>query len=463
VLLVLAAVPRLALAQSLQEVLLRAKPAVVLVVAEVRAQVTVACSGDSPPITATPTPFRATGSGWFIAPSGWLVTNGRVVSLSQAPAMLEPGLRNSGVKEACLGPLLERQGLSPGQRPDVEDRLVREMAARLMPRARVTVQPSLTVLLPNGMRLPARVEKLMAPSTDEMMSGRDLALLRVDAANVPTVPLGDSTRARVGDRLHVLGFPDVVLSHELLDASATVEASVTSGSISGFKEDVQGAPLIQIDASATTGDSGGPAINDRGEVIGVMAFVAQPREDAVVQGFNFMVPVTAVRELVKGTGIALEPGGFNRAWWAALGAFFAGDHPQAARHLAEANRVLPDLPDVQRITTENDERLRNPPPRRYPWRAMGAALTAIGALGCTLAWVGWWNRNRFRVGPREVAMLLEREAPAPPVLLDVRDSETYERSPVSLPRALHVSAELLAAGEARLPVDKRRAVIAYCT
>jgi hypothetical protein len=464
----MAAIPRPALGQSLQEVLLRAKPAATLVVAEVAAQVTVACAGSAPPVTVTPAPFRETGSGWFISPAGWLVTNGRVVSLAHTPAALEPAFRESGVRVACLDPLLQRRGLSPGERRDVEDSLMRDLTVRVMPRARVTLQPSLWVLVPNGMRLPARVEKLAAPSTavpstDETTSGRDLALLRVDAANMPTLPLGDSTRARVGDRLHVIGFPDVVRTHELLSASAVVEASVTSGSISGFKEDLRGAPVIQIDAAATAGDSGGAAVNDRGEVIGVMAFVTQPRDDAAVQGFNFMVPVTVVRELVKDTAVSLESGAFNRAWWAALEAFFAADHPRAARHLAEANRILPDLPDVRRITAENDERLRNPPPRRYPWRAMGGALTAIGSLGCAVAWMGWWKRNRFRVGPREVATLLDREDPTPPVLLDVRDSETYHRSPVSLPRALHVSAELLAAGQAKLPVDKRRAVIAYCT
>ena len=461
VLVVLGVVPRPD-AQSLQEVLLRAKPAVVLVVAEVGAEVSVDC-GTGKPISVTPPPFRETGSGWFIAPSGWLVTNGRVAALAQAPAPLEPAFRDSGVKEACLGSLLQRRGLSPGERPDIEEDLLRQMAARVMPRARVTLRPSVWVLLPNGGRVPARVEKLAATTTDQATSGRDLALLRIDAANVPTLPLGDSSRARAGDRLHVIGFPDVVLTHELLNASARAESSVTSGAVAGFKEDVRGAPLIQIDASATPGDSGGPAVNDRGQVIGVMAFVSQAGEDTGVQGFNFIVPAAAVRELVKDTGVSLDdPGAFNRAWWAALGAFFAGDHPEAARHLTEANRLVADLPDVRRISAENDERIKHPLPRRYPWRAMGAALTGIGAVGCALAWTDWWKRNRYRVGPREVATLLGREDGAP-ILLDVRDSETYRRSPVSLPRAVHVPAEELAAGQAQLPVDRRHAVVAYCT
>jgi rhodanese-related sulfurtransferase len=48
------------------------------------------------------------------------------------------------------------------------------------------------------------------------------------------------------------------------------------------------------------------------------------------------------------------------------------------------------------------------------------------------------------------------------VLLDVRDSETYRRSPVRIPRSLHVAADQLAAGTS-LPVETNRPVVAYCT
>jgi rhodanese-related sulfurtransferase len=66
------------------------------------------------------------------------------------------------------------------------------------------------------------------------------------------------------------------------------------------------------------------------------------------------------------------------------------------------------------------------------------------------------------VRPRDVARLLDT-GELGPVLLDVRDSETYRKSPVRIPRALHVPAERLAGGETNLPIDSDRPVIAYCT
>ena len=71
-----------------QEALLRAKPAVAIVVAEVGAEVAMNCGGRD--IRVTPPPFRETGTGWFIDPNGRMVTNAHVVSPAyQPPQWLE--------------------------------------------------------------------------------------------------------------------------------------------------------------------------------------------------------------------------------------------------------------------------------------------------------------------------------------------------------------------------------------
>src|SRR2546430_10776397 len=71
---------------SVQEALLRAKPAVSLVVAEVGSEVIVTCGGGGEKLI-RPAPFRETGTGWVISPSGWMITNAHLVSpASQTPA-----------------------------------------------------------------------------------------------------------------------------------------------------------------------------------------------------------------------------------------------------------------------------------------------------------------------------------------------------------------------------------------
>ena len=332
-----------------------------------------------------------------------------------------------------------------------------------MPRVGVTLEPSISVILSNGFRLAASVVKYTPPLSDETMSGQGLALLKLEAADMPTLALGDSDAAKIGDRVHILGFPGVVLTHELLNASAKVEASITNGAISGFRQDRTGQPVTQTDAPVAWGNSGGPAINDSGEVVGVLTFVTPSGEQsALVQGFNFIIPSRAVKEFLHDTEVKLdEVSPFNRAWHLALAEFFAGNHRRAEAAFVEANRLLPELPDVMRLSRENAERIKNPPPRPFPWAliAGAVALVRLAALGGGLGLR--WKRGRYRITPTEVARLIDTRDP--PIILDVRDANVYERSPIRIPNARHVPPQSLESGPPDLGIDHHRTVVAYCT
>lgn len=418
---------------SVQEALLRAKPAVAVVVAEVALEVTLDCAPGGP-VTVTPPTFRETGSGWFIGPSGWVITNAHVVSAAHRPS---DALRDQQAQKAAR----------PGCRV-----------------AKVRLEPSVAVVLSNGFRLAATVAKYSPPLAGEKMSGQDLALLRLEAADMPALSLADSDRIQIGDRLHILGFPAVVSTHELLNASARVEASVTNGAVSGLRQDRAGQPIIQTDAPAALGNSGGPAVDDAGRVVGVLTSItSEPGEqDANVQGFNFVIPSRAVREFVAGTGVQLdEPSRFNTAWHAGLQDFFAGNYRRAEKAFTEANRLMPELPDVKRVSAENAERVKNPPATPFPWKLVASAMVVV-ALATYGSLLGLrWKRNRFRIRPAEVMKLLETSQP--PVILDAREAATYARSPVRIPNSLHVPPQTLESGTPTLPVEPERTVVAYCT
>src|SRR5262249_14445825 len=157
------------------------------------------------------------------------------------------------------------QKVARGQRPDLEERLRREMMDLAMGGLRFTPQPQITVLLSNGTRFPAEVRKFSPPllldTTGKPVkdSGRDLALLKIADGVYLALPVG-TRDVNIGAPVHILGFPGVTLSHELLNQSVTLEASVTNGAISGFKQDAIGQDVLQTDAPAAHGNSGGPAI-----------------------------------------------------------------------------------------------------------------------------------------------------------------------------------------------------------
>ena len=67
--------------------------------------------------------------------------------------------------------------------------------------------------------------------------GKDVAILKIDKSNLPTVVLGDDTKLRTGDKVYAMGYPAVAtLSDALNVAQAIQEPTLTSGIISAKKE-----------------------------------------------------------------------------------------------------------------------------------------------------------------------------------------------------------------------------------
>jgi len=108
----------------------------------------------------------------------------------------------------------------------------------------------------------------------------DIALLKIDAKDLPTVTIGDSDKVRVGEWVLAIGEP-FGLSH-----------SATHGIVSAVGRDLPSdnyVPFIQTDAPVNPGNSGGPLINANGEVIGVNAQIFT--KSGGYMGISFAIPI----------------------------------------------------------------------------------------------------------------------------------------------------------------------------
>jgi S1-C subfamily serine protease/rhodanese-related sulfurtransferase len=451
---------------TVQEALLIAKPAVALVTAEVRAEVTLNCGSGTK--TVRPSPYVEIGTGWFVDGRGYLITNGHVVDpVYRMPPWVTHELKKNAIEQACVDPALRAQGKMRGQQPELEESIRRDATARAIGSAQVTPMPQLTVLLSSGVSLKAEVVKFSAPLSFDINgkatpdSGRDLALLRVKESDYPAIRIGDGD-VRIGDPIHIIGFPGVVLSHELL--SKSLDATVTNGAVSSFKKDAIGQDFIQTDAAAAHGNSGGPAVGDDARLVGVLtATTLSGSSGAIVQGFNFVIPARDVRKFLEGTPVRPGESRFNAAWLAGLDALFADKYSIAVARLKEANEMQPNLTDVKYMLAEAERKLKNPPPQPFPWAwvTLGVTLLSAGAYGGMFA-RRWW-KNRFRILPAQVIAAIE--SGRNPQLVDARTKTDLETSPLRLPGAVRLDPDAVLGGkpEAEPSVERDQLIVVYDT
>jgi S1-C subfamily serine protease len=467
---------------DLKASILRAKPAVVLISSEVGAEVRVDC-GAGITSTVTPPSHYETGSGFVIHPDGFIATNGHVVAshYEMDEREITAELVNGAVVKAC-GPTLEM--LPAGARKE----RIQAIAADTLKQGQIRLQKNLQVHLSSGKSSPAKVlayspainpkaarsGSASSGSAADMMverSGKDVAIIRIDARNLPTVRLApNSGKLLLGEQIFIIGYPGVVLNHEFLSQRSALEASVTVGRVSGFKIDINDRRVIQTDASISWGNSGGPGFNARGEVIGMATFISTTLEgDQAIQGFNFLVPVETVHEFAQ--KIALTPTAdspFTQKWEEAVEEFFHGKYRRAVDAVDEAERIMPGFPDLQLLRSEAQQRIGREP--GFSGRRLMIGLGLAGALGAALLVLGVRSTVRARVDrsrghvqritPDEIRRRLE--AGAPVAVVDARHGGNFDDSPVQVAGAVRYDIDKPELPAFRIQVNPGGEVVAYC-
>ncbi len=133
----------------------------------------------------------------------------------------------------------------------------------------------------------------------------DLAVLKIDARNLPVVELGDSNDLQVGQWVIAVGnalgqFSNTVTAGIISGKGRQIDASSESGTSS---ETLSG--LLQTDAAINPGNSGGPLVNLAGQVVGIDTAVASG-----AQGIGFAIPINSAKadiDSIKSTGAIVRP------------------------------------------------------------------------------------------------------------------------------------------------------------
>ena len=119
----------------------------------------------------------------------------------------------------------------------------------------------------------------------------DVALIRIDASNLPTIPFGSSDALRLGEWVLAIGSP--------FDLQSTITAGIVSAKarrLDVIPNEFRIESFIQTDAAVNPGNSGGALVNTHGELVGINTVIKSSTGSYI--GYSFAVPESIVRKVV---------------------------------------------------------------------------------------------------------------------------------------------------------------------
>ncbi|NOT52373.1 MAG: trypsin-like peptidase domain-containing protein [Chitinophagaceae bacterium] len=302
------------------------------------------------------------GSGFIVTPDGYVITNAHVVDendeetrKSFAQQAFQEILDNdlNGMEETMGRKLTE----------DEANALLDANSwyfSQTMEVSRITKEFAVVIGITGKggkiepMNVPAKLVTMGAA-----IPGKDVAILRITEKHTyPTIRIGDDKDLRVGDQLYVLGYPAVATFHPLISEESMSEASLTRGLVSAKKNMKGGWEVLQTDASITHGNSGGPVMNERGEVVGLATFGSiDAQRGQEVQGMNFVVPATIVNEFIRKADIEPDMSDISLAFESAMDLFDKDRYKKALEKFKEVKDMNPSFPFIDKYISDSERNI----------------------------------------------------------------------------------------------------------
>ena len=362
----------------------------------------------------------ATGSGFFVTEDGYLVTAAHVVSATKTevrdqivdytkdPAFIADERTSIKSAWADYGPSdAEVNNLVSFDQRWIEQYMsVDKIDSKYYIGSGASVQAG-----DNMVTAGARASVVSIDPTD---GGHDVAILKANVTGVPALPLA-SGDPQLGDTAYAIGYPRTAYLQETVPTNQTVPIVVTTGKIQHMNSRTSasgGWKVYGTDAQFTHGDSGGPILDARGRVMGVISFIIPDAQGNQLPGQGYFVPTTYISEdLTKaGVNIAQGPRSLTNTYYHALA---EGD---IQRYRVELNLledvqarssfdayVKDDILHVQSKVLEGDDRT---PPDLTVY-VIPAAGAAGGVILLALLW--WLALAVF--GARRPRRVAEAAAP----------------------------------------------------
>lgn len=388
-----------------QKMLVLTKPAVVRPVTDITVQFAFSARSSVASVLGSnpyEMSFSVTGSGWFISPDGYIVTNAHVAEDA-----------HSSDKDLALQllPYLYR-AVARKLRPAQDTLNNSQQQIVLNDLVDYKVSKAFYVVTPGGEVLPAEIKAFGVPIGEDI-SGKDVAILKVEGKNFPTLTAGNSDSVKDADKIYILGYPGAADVEGLFDKKSILESSTSEGAVQARKNTAQGTPVIQIGGAANPGNSGGPVVNQKGEVIGILTF-------GKTEGVNFAVPMNTIMEFVRQAGANPGNSDTNTRFKEAMDLYWSGHFTQSIEKFNEVQRLYPAHSLAKKYISEAEGHKKDEPfmDPKLMWILLAAAAVVIGGAVAAVVVLGRKRQGAVApvaaaAAPRPVATY--PAAPAAPV------------------------------------------------
>ncbi len=322
-------------------------------------------------------PLTLSGSGAFVSASGDILTADHVVNPPHDQSL------NEFLYEAAANDVANyiNQHFSVNP-PYMKDEVLFELESGAFPSTPAYTSATSEVYLSAEYTGPQSVSKLAdVPSTTHAKVDRieqessfdknDVAIVHVSTmTDMPSIQLGDSSGVQEQDNLTIIGFPG---SGDVNNAPTDLlTSSVNKVFVSAMKTTDKGAPVIQVGGNVEQGDSGGPALDEQGNVVGIVSFgLAIPNTFGQT---TFLQASNSAKTLVQGLHLETTPGRFQKAWFQAFTDYASSSPGHWHRALKELQQIASQYPLFQAVTSyltvaqaqAKSERLPRPPSQPQP-------------------------------------------------------------------------------------------------
>jgi serine protease Do len=257
----------------------------------------------------------------------------------------------------------------------------------------------------------------------------DVALLKVDVANTPALPVLDAA-IETGAEVTSIGYPAAVMA--VSDANLS-DPSFKPGTISSVRTN-RAYPVYEMSTPMSSGMSGGPTVIASGEVIGVNSYGISAQS----QSFEFSQSSQTLLQLMAAAGVDNELGEVGTTYRAGLDAYFAGNKADAVKNLEATVDAAPEFAMAEEYLDLAQD-LPNPPPPDEGTNVMLLIIGGVVVLGGLAVGVFSVARRRKRKqesapSPAITTTVAPPAPPAPPreTSRDVLDSSVRDTEPTKV-------------------------------